>query len=288
METAYDQRSFCTDLCPRRDTPEVACSLCRVLDERNRFEDWLWLELPRSACQYTLLVLWWLWELSGLRSICAKIIPTWKAASEPRPSTFCLWVVGIYAALFVIALQRYENHIDRIEAHANNIYAQLGSIKWKQAIERIPRAQAMTRPKQPYLFKPWSVMCSLYFCEQTRDAATVQVLKEVISAFKDDLAQVNLDKADLRGANLRQADLREVNLRGANLGRAELHGANLQGADLRQANLSRANLVLADLDDANLVEANLSGATHVNAFLPRSNLVEANLRGADLFDCGLT
>ena len=275
METAYDQRSFCTDLCPRRDTPEVACSLCRVLDERNRFEDWLWLELPRSAWQYTLLVLWWLWELSGLRSICAKIIPTWKATSEPRPSTFCLWVVGIYAALFVIALQRYENHIDRIEAHANNIYAQLGSIKWKQAIERIPRAQAMTRPKQPYLFKPWSVMCSLYFCEQTRDAATVQALKEVISAFKDDLAQVNLDKADLREANLRQADLR-----GANLRQADLRGANLRQADLRGANLRQA-----DLRGANLRQADLRGANLWGANLGRAELHGANLQGADLRRC---
>lgn len=152
-------RPYCTDLCPRRHAPEASCSLCRVLDERDRFWDGLCRRLP-----------WFLWDLSGLRAICARICPGWIDESLPRPSTFVLWVVGIYAALYGIANQRYESHIDRIEARANGIYAQLGSSQWKEALERIPRAQAMTRPIQPRLFEPLSVLCSLYFCDQERDA----------------------------------------------------------------------------------------------------------------------
>ncbi len=260
------QRPHCTALCPRRAAPEAACGLCRVLDERDRFWDWLCFGLP-----------WWLWDLSGVRAICAKVVPTWKAASEPRPSTFLLWIVGIYAALFGIAAQRYENHIDRIEVRANGIYAQLGSSQWKEALERIPRAQAMTRPKQPELLKPWSVLCSLYFCEQERDTEMVETLRDVILTFKENLEGVDLRGVDLSGANLRRANLVKADLRMANFKMTDFLGANLMGADLRKARFGRTDFREANLEKVNLRETNLRGA----------HLDEANLREADLYKANL-
>jgi uncharacterized protein YjbI with pentapeptide repeats len=247
-----------------------------VLDERDRF--WYRLTSP----------LWWLWHLSGLRAIFARIHPSWKAASNPPPSTFLLWIVGIYAALFGIAAQRYENYIDRIEARANGIYAQLGATNWKQALARIPRAQAMTRPKEPDLFKPWSVACSLYFCDQERDAEMVEALKEVIVTFKHDLEHVHLHEVDLRKAGLVRANLRGANLDNASLCDADLHWGILIEANLHGADLVNAVLPGVDLREAQLGKADLRRTILVGADLRGANLHEADLRGAFLHDAKLS
>lgn len=276
MSVRHYQRLYCTTLCPRLHAPNSDCSLCRVLDEGDRFLSKYWSK-P-----------WWcLWHYSGIREICAIIEPNCKAATDPKASTFLLWAAGIYAALFGIATQYYENYIDRIEARANGIYAQLGASNAKRALARIPDAQAMTRPKRPELLNPWSVACSLYFCEHERDSEMVETLKEVIVTFKADLRGANLHKADLRGADLSKADLK-----GVNLSKADLRQTNLQGANLRLANLSRARLNRAKLGNADLRQADLHGAILNRAELNGADLcladlswarpVEARLGGADL------
>ena len=66
-------------------------------------------------------------------------------------------LIGIYVALFGLASQRYENHLDRIENRANGIFAQLGSRRPKKAMARIADAQRMTRPVKPELLNPYLV-----------------------------------------------------------------------------------------------------------------------------------
>jgi hypothetical protein len=213
--------------------------------------------------------LWCLWHYSGLREMCALAAPNWKAATEPKASTFLLWFIGMYVALFGLTSQRYESRLDQIENRANGIYAQLGASNWKKALERIPRAQAMTLPRKPELWPPWSMLCSLVLCQQEPDAENVQALIETIETFQDlkevDLSEAYLFWAYLSGANLSGADLSRANLNlahlsGADLSRANLNRANLNRADLSKAHLSGANLNRTDLSLANLDGANLSGA----------------------------
>ena len=166
---------------------------------------------------------WNIWQYSGVREICALVNPNWRAATEPKASTFALWAIGVYVALFGLASQRYESRLDQIENRANGIYAQLGAQNVKRALARIPRAQAMTLPRKPALWPPWSVLRSLVG-KEVYDAETVLALIEAVETFKEDLKAVSLDKAILHLANLSGADLR---------------GAILTGADLRRADLTR-------------------------------------------------
>jgi len=188
---------------------------------------------------------WLMWDFSGLHFIYLKIFPTKPSEATENPSTFFLWLIGIYIALFGLASQRYENMLDRIENRANGIFAQLGSGP-KKALARIPNAQHMTRPVKPELIDPKSVICS-FLCAQELDEETVKALRDVVVSFKDDLSN-----ADLRQANFQGADLRQANLQGANLFQANLQGANLYQANFQEANLYRANLQGATLYQANL------------------------------------
>ena len=150
-------------------------------------------------------------------------------------STFLLWFVGIYVALFGIASQRYENRIDIIENGANAIFAQLSTPAWRKAISRIPRVQNMTCPTKPDILNPSKVINS--FISESYYIDICELLKETIEVWKNSLDSVDLFgaylcKADLSGANLRRADLSRANLSGADLTRAKLTGANLVGANL--------------------------------------------------------
>ena len=227
--------------------------------------DWLWLgPLWRKFWVKRWWFLWCLWHYSGLREICALADPNWKAATEPKASTFLLWFVGIYVALFGLASQRYENRLDQIENRANGIYAQLGASNGKKALERIPHAQAMTLPRKPELWPPWSMLFSLGLCQQESED-NVRALAEIIETFQD-LKEVDLRRANLVWANLSGVNLRRAKLNWAKLNWADLSGANLSGAKLNWANLSgaylisRADLSGADLSGANLVWANLDRA----------------------------
>ena len=146
--------------------------------------------------------LWWLWDFSGLRAIWKKAFPDrdCKRFGSP-PRTFVLWAFGIYAALFGLATARYESALDRIENRTAGIYAQLGSKAWMEAIERIPAAQRMKRPRQPEVVSVISVFRSI-FGAQVYDVDNQRSLADAVVSRKG-----GLDGLDLRGAFLSHGDL---------------------------------------------------------------------------------
>lgn len=84
---------------------------------------------------------------------------------------------------------------------ANGIFAQLGSEKWLEALERIPKAQLKMRPKEPSIFRPVSSFQSL-FGDEENDDENVELLQDVIVSFRESLSDANLFSANLYNANL--------------------------------------------------------------------------------------
>ena len=72
---------------------------------------------------------WLLSDFSGLRYVWLKIKPLnpEKEKSQTKPSSFFLWLIGIYIALFSIASNRYENSLEKIELRMNAVVAQLST-----------------------------------------------------------------------------------------------------------------------------------------------------------------
>jgi hypothetical protein len=184
------------------------------------------------------VILWALCDFLGLRAIWEKFRPpTSKETGRRPPATFVLWAVGLYAATFGIASQRYENSMDRIERRINGVDALLADDP-KQAIERIPEIQRRVLPYRPRFSSPWSVARSFvspYSLDAEGEDELKKIreeLKRIIVNNKEKLAGVNLREADLHGADLRKTDLRKTDLR----------KADLRGADLRWAALHHAKL----------------------------------------------
>lgn len=241
---------------------------------------------------------WLVWDFSGLRYIWGKILPPVDTlTNERRPVTFLLWVIGLYAALFGIASQRYENRIDIIENRANAIFAQLSSPAYKKVLSRIPIVQNMQCPQKPEILKPLSVFRSL-LGEENKYKEIVTVLRDIVENWKFDLVSVDLDEAILDGANLSGANLKLATLRGANLRNTDLKMANLESADLTGAKLENSNLREADfklsnlngsnLKNCNLRWTNFGNANLSNADLEGSDISGANFRQANLANATLT
>jgi len=191
-------------------------------------------------------VVWIIWEFSGLRFICEKIVPP-KSEKQKAP-TFFIWLVGIYIALFGIASQRYENRVDVIENRTNAIFAQISNPNSrKPCISRIPRVQNMSCPLKPELLHPASVLTSL-FKDGHRYEPIVELLAELVEDWK-----LELDDTDLRYAHLEKTNLDNARMR-----RTILIGANLSYTSLNRADLEGAYLVQTKLKGASLIEANLS------------------------------
>jgi hypothetical protein len=177
------------------------------------------------ASKLVAILKWVLWEFVGTRSIVEKIIPPPDSGTGiRRPSTFFLWIVGVYAVLFGLASQIYENRNAIVENRINILTSQLGTTDddiRRHVLRRIPLLQTKAVPVKPSILSPASVFCSL-FCGNVPNPGHVDTLKQLLFSLK---------------ANLRGAHLQGVDLRGTNLMRADLRGADLTDADLTDANL---------------------------------------------------
>lgn len=112
-----------------------------------------------------------------------------------------------------------------------------------------------------------------------------QVLRQIATAGRLQLAGADLSGVDLAGLTLVGADLSYVDLTGADLSDAQLMGASLwsaqaNGARFCGANLAGANLGLADLAGADMRRALLERADLTGTRLDRADMTGACLRGA--------
>lgn len=191
-------------------------------------------------------VLWFFWEFLGLHYICRKIVPYKDKITGIRPPTsFTIWVIGIYFALYGYASQKYQNRLDTIENRVSLIISQLNTEDYencKIALERIPVTQKLVCSLLPSIKNPVSVIRS-FISKPVPHADTVEYLKEIIVSRKSKLNKANLSQINLKGANLIGANLEEVNLERADFEGAILERAFFAGAKLKGANLEGANLI---------------------------------------------
>ena len=233
---------------------------------------------------YRFLIIWLLWDFLGIRFIFRRIFPLSDLKQEKNrhknpPISFGFWLIGIYAAFYGLASQRYENRLDKIETKQAMVMSQIAINKTRRiALRRIGELGKQKLPTRPELFNPYLTIISMISKFDKKYYESTDIIKPIIEEFKDSLPKkVYLNEVDLSEANLDSAYLREAFLNGANLIRADF-----SGADLDRAYLNGANLIRADLSGANLIRAELRGADLDSADLRGADLDSADLRGADL------
>ena len=248
-----------------------------------------WMQRPSRPflARYNLWIL--LWDLSGLKTVSERIIAPPAEVERRPPSTFLLWAVGIYVALFGLTSNRYENAADRVQLSANAIVTLLASTDARHgAFPLVRAAQLETTPPKPALWPPWSPLVSLVGDGENYGKGVALLKDAVVAAIpasgESASRTIKLVSTDLSGrdVDLRGKDLSGAILTGANLSGAHLSDADLSGAILTGANLSGTILTGANLSDANLTFANLSRANLSDAALPDARLSGARLSGAIL------
>lgn len=192
------------------------------------------------------IIKWALWDFSGFRFIYYKIVPPDEHSENYRsPSTFFLWIVGLYVAIFGVASQKYENRLDVIENRTNSLWTLIINKETrKTAFQRIPRLQRLESPRKPYFLAPLITLRSL-FGQSVPQKDNIELLKTIIEDFKMELVDVNIEGINLFNTNLSGSDLSNTKLMGADLRYSKLYGVNFTGTQLHSADLQHANLSTA-------------------------------------------
>lgn len=229
------------------------------------------------------LFVWICWEFSGARLISEKIMPPKENAANKRPpSSFFLWFLGIYVALFGIAAQRFESKLNIFETRTNIIISQLSTPSYKNALDIVPSLQRMDLPTQPDILNPISVFKS-FFIKGEKYNNGIYNLKQVVSTWRSSLNDVNFVNVDLEGINLEGANFRNAQLSGADLERSKLFKANLENARIYGANFSDADLAMANMKGTYFMAKDELGNIMVPDF-KNASLLYADLRDAHIYD----
>lgn len=235
----------------------------------------------RSTQSFSETSQWFLWDFTGFRYVTYKIYPPNNdIIQKQRPSTFILWLLTIYAALFGIAGNRYEASLSRMELRANTLIAQLISpdVEMRRiSFKQIADIQNIAIPIEPKLFKPSSVIGS-FVVEKPNDSIG-QLLLRVVENSKTDLRWVSLGGANLQRASLISGKFRGAYLVGSDFSYSDLRNSDFHYAMMNDVILTGANLSDANFKDTSLRNANLMSSNLLGAYFENANLSGANLKG---------
>lgn len=199
-------------------------------------------------------------DYSGGRYLLYLVKPPGKATTDldsyRPPSTFFLWALGIYTAMFGLVSPKYENRIDTIENSTNMIISQLPVDKIRDlALNRIATVQNMKVSLEPNFLSPYTTISSFFSDNSEYHQPTVRLMMSVAEKYPEELSKKNFKEAQFQFANFVLA-----NFQGANFYEADLSGAKLRFADFSCANMKNVVLTGADLSESGFISANLEGA----------------------------
>jgi uncharacterized protein YjbI with pentapeptide repeats len=224
-------------------------------------------------------LIWFVWDFSGFRFIFSKILPPKSGTynSKRSPSTFLLWIIGIYVAIFTLASNKYEykkNIIDnKICILVNNITSSPNN---KDAFARLARIQKIRMPIEPNFFKPYKTVRTLIGPNVLNDEI-VKAVKEIFEYNKDILNNAYLANIDLSNCDLNYANFENSRLHGANFENSFLVNVNFSKCILERSNFQNSFLMGSKFIDSSLMRANLR-----NAKVHRVKFNNCDLRCADL------
>ncbi len=184
------------------------------------------------------------YNYAGGRAIWEKIFPptTKLYKNSPKPSTFILWAISIYIALFSIASARYDRAVNSFEMQISAFQTQMASDSRAEACANLENLQKTTIPIQPDILKFWNTFIS--FFQENKYQIGQKILLQTVEAYKKKLNGANLNFADLKYADLNSANLKNANLSGTNLTGAHMISADLSNVDVTSIYIQYADDVI--------------------------------------------
>ncbi|WP_319759551.1 pentapeptide repeat-containing protein [Maridesulfovibrio sp.] len=251
-------------------------------------KDWILLSLSFAPLilvflySYNYEVFYFLYNYSGVRAIVEKIHPPIEGAKDDyrRPSTFMLWAVSIYVALFSIASARYDRAVNSYEMQITAWQAQMATEYRGEACANVKNLQSSKTPLKPNITKPWTTLASFFTNEIHIEGK--DLIRNTICAYRQSLRNAVLKNSNLARLNLHKSNFSNANLVGADFSNTNLENSNFKDSILCSANLFNVTITDSELSGSNLIKANLKRAyiRHTNA--TKTTLEYANLQQSDL------
>jgi hypothetical protein len=208
------------------------------------------------------LILFIIWDLSGLRFVFEMIKPRKNGFNKSEPSKLLIWIISIYIASWGLAMTKYE-------LKNNNVYYQLSTVvpfvmdkaEENRDYSVLIGFQRELSPIEPNIFSPKKVFFSLTEVKKETSYKVKETITKSIVVNKSYLSSAILCNADLYNADLCGANLSNANLTNVNLTNANLYNADMSGCNFLNVNLTNAYLSNTDISKAkNLTIAQLEKA----------------------------
>ena len=218
-------------------------------------KDWILLGLSLTPLvlvylySYNYEVFYFLYNYSGLRAIVEKIHPPTEEQQQDcffrKPSTFMLWAVSIYIAIFSIASARYDRAVNLYEMQIGSWQSQMTTKYKAQACSNIAIIQRSKVPQKTDVLLLWDTIMSLFIQGEYKEGQ--DTITRSIQAYKKGLSNAELHEANLNRIDLSNSNLQEATLTSTQIKNAKLISANLKNATLTMADMSKTDFSYADM-----------------------------------------
>ncbi|WP_432736496.1 pentapeptide repeat-containing protein [Maridesulfovibrio sp. FT414] len=258
--------------------------------------DWILLSLAFTPLilvylySYNYDVFYFLYNYSGIRAIVEKIHPPTEEQQQDcyfrKPSTFMLWAVSIYVALFSIASARYDRAVNSYEQQISTFQTQMATEFRAQACGNFNNLQSIKVPVKPDLFFFWKTLSS--FVDYEEYEVGQSMLTKTIEAYSRELDNAHLKNATLTNCYFESSNFKKAYLIGNNLTNTVFSNSILHNTYFWFSNCTKTNFSNANMTKAEFLNAKLHNATFCNADLTGANFLNAEFDNAFIVDSDLT
>lgn len=209
-------------------------------------------------------IVYQIYDISGVRFLIEKIKPGLKG-NKNNPSSFFIWCIGIYVALYGIAASRFENDYTRMENRTYDIVSQINNLNNKYPFRNISLVKRLQCPIKPDIKIPKSIYKSF-------------TLEEIPNEFNLLIRNaINFRKEYLDNCIISNCDISDYDLSGAKFFNTVLSQVNISNTTLE-----RSQFNFAVLDSVNFSNSNLSDVKFNNTKIYRSIFEKSILQGVKI------
>ncbi|MBL4791001.1 MAG: OmpA family protein [Kordiimonadaceae bacterium] len=220
--------------------------------------------------KYAVTVLFYLYDLSGLRWIYEKIRTPHPEIKMRPPSTFLIWLVGSYVALFGLTSGLYNQEKEALEGRLDFLLANSTSETLQYLVDNLSIYQRTPLPIKPQFI-------SLRSADDFINGITSPLLSLVDISTDDGIKNkvgriIVLKKNRLSGITLEDFKLENLDLSGADFSASIIDNVSFEGSDIGGANFKNAHLSNVSFKDVIFAKSvDFSNAVLDNVYITYRN-----------------
>lgn len=219
------------------------------------------------------------YELIPVHFVLSLLFP--NKYSNPKPSTFLIWIIGIYTAIYSLTHQNYENQKNILE---NRITFALSMTSKEFKFPILSHLQKTEIPLKPRYFKIGSTIRSFSGKKDLYQRGITDI-KLILLNLSDSLFNANLDSIDLRSIRVKDAKILNSTFIGSKLSGITIHCSLFENNQCLYSNIDNALFVYNSMRETRFLYSNLINVEFSNCDLKKTDFRGADLRGARFANC---